>query len=53
VKLSIADEFSGVSAAELAAQTARPENGAMRSSNRRQASEDDLLALAKAVLAVA
>ena len=52
VKLSLAEEFAGVSAEELAAQTARPENAAMRDSNRREASEADLLTLAKQVLSV-
>jgi alcohol dehydrogenase class IV len=53
MKLSLAEEFKGVSAAELAAQTARPENSAMRASNKRASNEADLLKLAQAVLAVA
>ena len=53
MKLSLAEEFKGVSAAELAEQTARPENAAMRASNKRPSSEADLLRLAEAVLAVA
>jgi alcohol dehydrogenase class IV len=53
MKLSLADEFKGVSAAELAAQTERPENAAMRASNKRTSNEADLLKLAQAVLAVA
>ena len=52
VKLSLAEEFAGVTAQELAAQTARPENAAMRDSNRRAASEADLLMLARQVLSV-
>ncbi|WP_158813963.1 iron-containing alcohol dehydrogenase [Methylocapsa sp. S129] len=52
VKLSLAEEFAGVTAQELAAQTARPENAAMRDSNRRAASQADLLMLARQVLSV-
>ncbi|HYC25426.1 MAG TPA: iron-containing alcohol dehydrogenase, partial [Roseiarcus sp.] len=52
MKLSLAGEFSGVSAEELAMQTARPENASMRASNRRSSNEADLLMLAQAVLAV-
>jgi len=37
----------------LAAQTARPENAAMRASNRRASSDDDLLSLARSVLSIA
>jgi alcohol dehydrogenase class IV len=53
VKLSLEQEFSGVTAEQLAAQAARPENAAMRDSNARASSEADLLMLARAVLAVA
>ncbi|HLH49046.1 MAG TPA: iron-containing alcohol dehydrogenase [Roseiarcus sp.] len=53
MKLSLAEEFAGVSPAELAEQTARPENSAMRASNKRESSQADLLKLAKAVLTVA
>jgi len=53
MKLSLAQEFNGVSAADLAKQTARPENSAMRASNKRPSSDADLLKLAEAVLAVA
>ena len=53
MKLSLAEEFKGVSAAELAAQTERAENAAMRASNKRASNEADLLKLAEAVLAVA
>lgn len=52
VKLSLAAEFAGVSAQELAAQTARPENAAMRDSNARAAGEADLIMLAREVLSV-
>lgn len=52
VNLSLAEEFAGVTAEELAAQTAQPENAAMRDSNRRAASEADLLTLAREVLSV-
>ncbi|HXW20290.1 MAG TPA: iron-containing alcohol dehydrogenase [Roseiarcus sp.] len=52
MKLSLAEEFSGVSAPDLATQTARPENASMRAANRRISSEADLLALAAAVLSV-
>jgi hypothetical protein len=41
-----------VTARELAEQTARPENAAMRDSNARQAGEDDLLKLAGEVLSI-
>jgi alcohol dehydrogenase class IV len=50
VKVSLRDEFDGVSAEQLAAQTLRPENDAMRHSNRRPAGPDDLLILARRVL---
>ena len=52
VKLSLADEFAGVTAEELAAQTARPENAAMRSSNRREPHDADLLTLARETLSL-
>jgi alcohol dehydrogenase class IV len=52
VKLSLAEEFAGVTAHELAAQTARPENAAMRDSNVRTPTEADLLKLAEAVLSL-
>jgi alcohol dehydrogenase class IV len=52
VKLSLAEEFAGVTARELAAQTARPENAAMRDSNRREAGEADLLMLAREILTI-
>jgi alcohol dehydrogenase len=53
MKLSVAEEFAGVSASQLAEQTARPENAAMRASNRRESNDADLLRLAEAILAVA
>jgi alcohol dehydrogenase class IV len=53
MKVELADEFAGVSAEALAAQTARPENAAMRASNRRASSDDDLLSLARRVLSIA
>jgi alcohol dehydrogenase class IV len=52
MKLSLRQEFEGVTARQLAAQTARPENAAMRDANARVASEDDLLMLAREVLSV-
>jgi len=52
MKLSLREEFAGVTARQLAVQTARPENAAMRDSNARAASEDDLLMLAREVLSV-
>ncbi|MCP8940206.1 iron-containing alcohol dehydrogenase [Alsobacter sp. SYSU M60028] len=53
VRVSIADEFAGVDAATLAAQIRRPENAAMRNSNRRPASDADLERFAASVLAQA
>ncbi|MBV9136437.1 MAG: iron-containing alcohol dehydrogenase [Hyphomicrobiales bacterium] len=53
LKVSVADEFAGISAEELARQMARPENASMRASNRREASEADLCRLAERVLAQA
>jgi hypothetical protein len=49
----VADEFAGVGAEALAAQAARPENAAMLQSNKRAASEADLLELAKRILSQA
>ncbi len=45
--------FGDVAPERLAAQAARPENASMRRSNAREATEEDLLAFARAVLAVA
>lgn len=53
IKVSLADEFSGISPERLAEQMARPENAAMRSSNRRVIEEADLLKFAERVLAQA
>ena len=51
--VSVAAEFKGVTAEDLAAQMARPENAAMRDANWRATSADDLLTLARATLAAA
>ncbi len=51
IKLSLADEFADISAETLAAQFARPENAAMRNSNRRKIGERDLTAFAQTLLA--
>ena len=53
MKLSLAEEFKGVSASDLAEQTARSENSSMRASNKRASNDADLLKLAEAILAVA
>ncbi len=53
LKLSVAEEFAGVGAEALAAQAARPENAAMRDSNKRASSEADLLELSRRILALA
>jgi alcohol dehydrogenase class IV len=51
IKLSLAGEgYDGIRPAQLALQMARPENEAMRRSNRRPVSEADLLSFATAVL---
>ena len=50
MQVSLAEEFDGVTPEILAAQMARPENVAMIHSNRRPATDDDLLILAQAVL---
>jgi len=50
IKVSIAEEFAGVSADQLARQMARPENAAMRASNARETSDADLAMLAARVL---
>lgn len=52
VKVSLREEFAGVTAEALAAQTERPENQAMLSSNRRAASRADLVAIAERTLAL-
>jgi alcohol dehydrogenase class IV len=48
--VSLAEEFAGVTPALLAAQMARPENAAMRRSNRRASTDSDLLTIAETVL---
>ncbi len=53
LKLSVAEEFAGVGAEALAAQAARPENAAMRDSNKRASSDADLLELSKSILSLA
>jgi hypothetical protein len=53
LKLAVADELPGVDAARLAAEMARPENAAMRRSNARESTDDDLRAIARAVLEAA
>ena len=50
IKVSLADEFAGITATRLAEQMARPENAAMRTSNRRTIEEADLLRFAEGVL---
>jgi alcohol dehydrogenase class IV len=51
VRISLADTFDGVTPAMLAAQMARPENEAMRRSNRKTPTDADMLRFAEAVLA--
>ena len=53
MKVSLDEEFEGVTPEALAAQMARPENVAMIRSNHRPASEADLMFLAQAVLSAA
>ncbi len=51
IKVSLRGEgYDGISAAQLAAQMGRPENEAMRRSNRRPSSEAELLEFAQRVL---
>lgn len=50
VRISLSGEFDGVTPAMLAAQMARPENEAMRRSNRRAPDDADMLRFAGAVL---
>lgn len=52
LQVSVAQEFKSISAEMLAAKMAQPENAAMRSSNWRDTSDADLLALARLTLAV-
>lgn len=51
VKVSLADDCAGVTPEMLAAQMARPENEAMRRSNRKAPSDADMLRFATTVLA--
>jgi alcohol dehydrogenase len=53
LKLAVADEFAGVSAEALAAQAARPENAAMRDSNKRPSNDADLIELSRRILILA
>ncbi len=50
VRISLAGDFDGVTPAMLAAQMARPENEAMRRSNRRTPGDVDMLRFAETVL---
>lgn len=50
IEVSLGAEFAGVTPEALAAQMARPENAAMRNSNRRPIADADLLAFAERVL---
>jgi alcohol dehydrogenase len=50
LKISVAEEFAGISPECLARQMARPENASMRATNAREASDADLLFLAERVL---
>ncbi|MBV8664020.1 MAG: iron-containing alcohol dehydrogenase, partial [Hyphomicrobiales bacterium] len=53
LKISVAEEFAGISAEALAAQAARPENAAMRASNKRASNEADLIELSQRILSLA
>lgn len=53
LKIAVADEFAGVSAEALAAQAARPENAAMRDSNKRASTDADLVELSQRILSLA
>ena len=53
VQVSIAQECAGITPEMLAAQMARPENEAMRRSNRKAPTEDDMLRFARTVLSQA
>ncbi|GLS17757.1 alcohol dehydrogenase [Labrys miyagiensis] len=50
IKVSLADEFAGITPTRLADQMSRPENAAMRASNRRTIEDADLLRFAECVL---
>ena len=47
IKVSLADEFDGIAPERLAEQMGRPENAAMRESNRRPIEDEDLLVFAE------
>lgn len=53
VQISLAGAFDGVTPERLAEQMARPENEAMRRSNRREAGDSDMLRFARTMLAQA
>lgn len=53
VRISLAGEFDGVTPAALAAQMGRPENEAMRRSNRKAPQDADMLRFAETVLSQA
>jgi alcohol dehydrogenase class IV len=53
IRISLAEEFAGVTADQLAEQMGRPENAAMRGSNRRPITDDVLPVFARTVLAQA
>jgi alcohol dehydrogenase class IV len=53
LKVALADELPSVTPATLAREMARPENDSMRKSNLRVAGDEDLLAIARAVLSAA
>ena len=50
LRLSVAEDFAGITLETLAAQMGRPENIAMIRSNARDATDEDRLMLARAVL---
>ncbi|MEJ1161258.1 iron-containing alcohol dehydrogenase [Prosthecomicrobium sp. N25] len=50
IRVSLAEEFAGIAPETLSAQMARPENAAMRHSNRRRIEDADLLVFAERVL---
>ena len=53
VKVSLAEDFAGVAPEILAMQMMRPENASMREVNWRTSTDEDLLMIAKATLALA
>jgi len=50
LKVALAEEFAGVTPERLAEQMGRPENAAMRTSNRRRIEDADLVTFARTVL---